>query len=245
MLFDFFHKSKEPQQLPYATDMHCHIVPGVDDGSPDVETSLDLLGHMASWGLKRVFASPHSTQDRFENTPQSLAAPFASLKSAASDAGLQVELHHHMEYRIDEFFMNQLNVGNIVTLPGKFLLIENSFSHEPWGLDAIVYDLINRGYSPILAHPERYAYYALHHRDRYKSLHDMGLYFQVNLLSIAGHYGKLEHDTAMYLLKNKMAQFVGTDIHRASHIQTITRYLCSARFKRELKLFDHLHNDAL
>ncbi len=245
MLFDFFFKSKDAQQLPYSTDMHCHIIPGVDDGSPDTDTSMTLLKHMSEWGLKRIFASPHSTQDRFENTPQTISGPYGELKSAISAAGMPVELHHHMEYRIDEFFLQQLDANNIVTLPGNFLLIENAFSQEPWGLNNLVYNLISRGYSPILAHPERYAYYALNHRERYKSLNSLGLYFQVNLLSLAGHYGKMEREAAVYLLKKGWAQFVGTDLHRMSHVETINRYLSSRQFKHDKKLFAKLHNDTL
>lgn len=245
MLFDFFFKSREPKQLPFSTDMHCHIIPGVDDGSPDVETSLTLLNHMAGWGLERIFASPHSTQDRFENTPQSLAEPFAELKAAISAENLPIELHHHMEYRIDEFFIQQLEADNIVTLPGNFLLIENAFAYEPWGLDNIIYNLTNKGYRPILAHPERYSYYAINHYDRYESLHQLGVYFQVNLLSLAGHYGKIEHDAAEFLLKKRWAQFVGTDLHRMSHVETISNYLGSRRFKRDLPLFENLRNDTL
>jgi len=245
MLFDIFIKPKELQPLPYSTDMHCHIVPGVDDGAPDTATSLSLLGHMAEWGLTRIYASPHSTQDVYENTPQSLAVPFGELESAAKAAGLPQELHHHMEYRIDEFFLRQFDAQNLITLPGKFILIENSFSHEPWGMNNVIYELTNRGYNPILAHPERYSYYAQHHRDRYKDLHDLGTYFQVNLLSLAGHYGKMEREAAVYLLKTKMAQFVGTDLHRMSHVETITRYLRSNRYKHDLPLFENLRNDTL
>lgn len=245
MLFDFFFKAKDTPRLPYSTDMHCHVIPGVDDGSPDTDTSMTLLGHMSEWGFKRIFASPHSTQDRFENTPQTVAEPYGELKRAISDAGMPVEFHHHMEYRIDEFFLQQLDADNIVTLPGNFILIENSFSHEPWGLNNIVYNLINRGYNPILAHPERYSYYAINHHDRYESLNALGLYFQVNLLSLAGHYGKMEREAAVFLLKKGWAQFVGTDLHRMSHVETINRYLSSRQFKHDQKLFAKLRNDTL
>lgn len=243
MLFDFFHKPRQQQKLPFATDMHSHIVPGVDDGSPDVETSLSLLSSMNEWGLKRIFASPHSTQDKFENTPQSLAAPFGQLMEGANS--MPVELDYHLEYRIDEFFLDQLEADNIRPLPGNFLLIENGFSHEPWGIESLVYDLLNRGYNPVLAHPERYHYYSGKNSRRLKELHDMGLYFQINLLSLAGYYGKFERKAALDMLEHNMVQFVGTDLHRASHVESINRYLCSRNFEKDLKLIDNLHNDAL
>lgn len=245
MLFDFFLRSKTPEQMPFATDVHCHIVPGVDDGSPDITNSIELLRSMSELGLQRIFASPHATKDRYENTPQTIVKPFTALQSAARANGLNVELHQHFECRIDDFFLQQLENNNLTTLPGNFILIENPFANEPWGIESIIYELINRGFNPILAHPERYAYYALRHRDRYTHLHDLGLYFQVNLLSLAGYYGKMERATALYLLDEGMVQFVGTDIHREAHIQSISNYLSSRTYLREHKLFDRLRNDTL
>lgn len=243
MLFDFFFKPREQQKLPFATDMHNHIVPGVDDGSPDIESSVELLSHMADWGLERVFTSPHSTEDTYENTPQSLSEPFASLCMATEN--IPVKLDFHLEYRIDEFFITQFEADNLRPLPGNYLLIENGFSHEPWGLESIVYELLNKGYNPVLAHPERYSYYAKRHRNRYSELHSIGLYFQVNLLSLAGHYGKQQRQAALYLLENRMVEFIGTDIHRPAQLPSIEKYLASKAFTNDIKLFTNLHNDAL
>lgn len=241
MWLDFFFKQRPQQKLPLQTDIHCHLVPGVDDGSPDLQTSIQLLGHMADWGFERIFVSPHSTQDKFENTPESLAGPFESLRQVA--APMNIGLDYHLEYRIDEFFLDQLEQGNIRTLPNNYILIENAFSHEPWGLDSIVYDLLNKGYKPILAHPERYKYYSKHHKHRYNELHDLGLYFQINLLSLAGYYGSLERQTALYLLENKWVQFLGTDLHRLNYVPSIDQYLRSRQYLRDLPLINNLHND--
>lgn len=245
MLFDFFIRKKAPAKLPFHTDIHCHIVPGVDDGSPDAETSVKLLEHMHDWGIDRVFASPHSTQDTFENTPAALAGPFRELTEAVEKAKLPVELHMHTENRIDDFFLQQLEKNDLLVLPKNFILLENSFSVEPWDLNRLIFDVGVKGLVPILAHPERYRYYNGHHRDRYFELADSGLMFQINLLSLAGHYGKRERETALFLLKNRLVQFIGTDLHRASHVESIERYLHSHAFKSDLKLLDNLQNDTL
>lgn len=244
MLFNLF-GPKTPAKLPFSTDMHCHIVPGVDDGSPDLQTSLQLVEAMAEMGLRRIFASPHSTQDTFENTPQSLAAPFQSLVDGVSDMGLDVELHRHAEYRLDEFFISQFNNGNLTTLPGNHILVENSFSIEPFNMELLLFDLKVAGYVPILAHPERYKYYSVHHRSRYKSLYASGLKFQINLLSLAGHYGKHEREVAVELLKEGMVDYIGTDIHRMHHIESINKYLKSSQFKHDLKYMSGIKNDSL
>lgn len=69
-LFSFLSKKSEPARLPFKTDIHCHIVPGVDDGSPDVETSVELVKRMGEWGIERIIATPHITEATFENTPE-------------------------------------------------------------------------------------------------------------------------------------------------------------------------------
>lgn len=244
MLFNIF-GSKTPAKLPFHTDIHCHVVPGVDDGSPDADTSVMLLSRMADMGLTRIFASPHSTQDTFENTLQSLAEPFAQLQKAVADHGLDISLAHHAEYRLDEFFIGQLNSGNIISLPGNLLLVENSFNAEPFNLESLLFDIRLKGYTPILAHPERYKYYSLHHRDRYRELFNNDLKYQINLLSLAGHHGKHEREVAVELLKNGMVEYIGTDIHRLSHVESIERYLNSSTYKRDLKLFSSIRNDEI
>ena len=130
MVFDFLFRHKKPE-LPFKTDIHCHIIPGVDDGSPDSETSAALLAQMRELGFQRVFASPHVTQDTFENTPENLACPTEELRAEIQRQGLDIELHRHAEYRLDDFLLRQLKAGNITPMPGEYLLVENSFSQEP------------------------------------------------------------------------------------------------------------------
>lgn len=245
MLFNIFHRSKPLPKLPIITDIHNHVVPGVDDGSPDVETSLMLMEHLHDWGFQRLFASPHSTQDTFENTPQSIEKPVADLTDALGKSGLDLEFHHHFEYRLDNFFISQFEAGNILCLPGNYLLVENSFSVEPYGLESLLFNIREKGYTPILAHPERYRYYSDMYRHRYEELHEYGLFFQVNLPSLAGHYGHTARQMALYLLEKGWAQFVGTDLHRMSHVESIEHYLRSSDFKKDLKYFERLQNDSI
>lgn len=244
MLFDFF-KKNEPLKLPVHTDIHCHIVPDVDDGSPDVETSGQLMERMVNMGLNRIFCSPHVTQDTFENTPETLAEPFAQLQAEARRLGLDVELHHHAEYRLDEFFVQQMEAGNLRPLPQNYLLVENSFSIEPFNLEQLLFDLRVAGFQPILAHPERYYYYGTRHPQRYKEIHDKGTLFQINLLSLSGHYGKQERKVALDLLKEGMVDFVGTDLHRHSHADSLETYLKTSTAARDFKLMTSLRNDTL
>lgn len=243
-LFDFFHK-KTTAVLPFHTDVHCHLVPAVDDGSPDMPTSLLLLEEMHNMGLNRIFISPHMTQEKYENTKQSLMPHFDALLQAASQAGIPVEMHLHTENRIDAFFLQQLTNHNLLMLPGNRLLIENPFIQEPMNLRELIYDLRQNGITPILAHPERYDYYYRVNPEQYFQLSQAGLQFQINLLSLAGQYGRIEREVALELLANGLVQWIGTDIHRPAHIKTIQQYLLSSHARRDLKLIVNLQNDSL
>ena len=90
--------------------------------------------------------------------------------------------------------------------PNNYILVENSFIQEPWNVEQVLFDLKVKGYKPILAHPERYSYY--HNRfERYDAIYRSGTMFQVNLLSLAGYYGKAEKKTAEMLVEKNMVNF--------------------------------------
>ncbi len=231
-MLGFFKKKEVPSSLFFSTDIHCHVVPGIDDGSPDASMSVELIERMQGWGINRIIASPHVTMGTFENTPATIGVALSELKDELSKKGNTIELSHSAEYRIDEFFMKQLEGGNIVPLPNNYLLVENSFIQEPWGLDQILFELKVKGYCPILAHPERYAYYHGNKRSRYDELHATGTMFQVNLLSLAGHYGSSERKIAEYLVEKGYADFIGTDLHNHRHADSIDRYLATKEYRR-------------
>lgn len=241
-MFNFFkRKPAEPAALCFTTDIHCHVVPGIDDGSPDASTSADLIERMQGLGIERIIASPHVTQNTFENNRSTIDPAMAELRNELARRGNGIDISHSAEYRIDELFMKRLESNDLMLLPNNYILIENSFLQEPWNIDQLVFDLQVRGLQPILAHPERYAYY-YGKRQRYDELHRAGLLFQINLLSLAGAYGKPEQQIARYLMEKDMVDFVGTDIHRHKHIDAIEAYLPTKEAHRDM---DTLRNRIL
>lgn len=237
-MFNFFSKKRQPSKLWFSTDIHCHILPGIDDGSPDVDTSVELIERMQQWGVKRIFASPHVTYGTFENTPDTVATARESLQAELTARGNDLVLSNSAEYRIDDLFLKCVEDGVLMLLPGKRVLVENSFMQEPWNLDQLLFDLQVKGLSPILVHPERYSYY-YGKKDRYKTIHDGGTLFQINLLSLAGYYGKEEKRMAEYLIENDMVDYIGSDLHRASHADAIDRYLASKDYERHRSALEH------
>lgn len=242
-MFDFLFKKRQPRKLWYSTDIHSHVIPGIDDGSPDADTSLQLINRMRNWGISRIIASPHVTDETFMNTKETITPAFEALKHALNRAGDTMPVSHTAEYRIDELLMQNIADNTLMPYPNNYLLIENSYLQEPWNLDQLLFDLQVRGLKPIMAHPERFTYYH-QRRQRYHELHDAGALFQINVLSLAGYYGKPEKHMAEYLIENDLVDFCGTDLHHFRHADAIDKYLRSSESVRHAKaLQNRIFND--
>lgn len=233
-MFNFFKsKPKDPVKLCFNTDIHCHVIPGIDDGAKTAESAADLIERMQGWGIERIIASPHVTQETFENNSATIKPALESLHSELSMRGNSIEMLHSAEYRIDSLLSKRLENNDIMPYPNDYILIENSFLQEPWNIDQLVFDLQVRGLNPILAHPERYLYY--HHRpERYKQLHEAGLALQINLLSLAGYYGPGEQKIARHLIKEGLVNFIGTDLHNTRHADAIDAYLRTSAARSDM-----------
>ena len=135
----WFRKEKEAGRLFYSTDLHSHILPGIDDGSPDIDTSIQLLRAMQSWGIKHIFATPHIIDDVYENSPATIEPACQVLKAKMTQEGIDMEVRYSAEYRMDEHFreLRQSGTTALIPLPGQRLLVENSFLQAPIDLDEI------------------------------------------------------------------------------------------------------------
>jgi len=105
-MFSFFNK-KPPAHtdyFPITVDMHSHVIPGLDDGSPDVETSLRLVRGMVDLGIKKIIATPHVISDLYRNTPDTINSSLVKLKQAVKENDIPVEIHAGAEYMLDSYF---------------------------------------------------------------------------------------------------------------------------------------------
>ena len=234
-MFHFFTKSRQPITFCFSTDIHAHIIPGIDDGAPDAETSLKLIDAMHHMGIDTIFASPHIAEGAFENTRTSITTAYETLMAALNRTGrTDVAIKCHAENRIDNMLLENISRGAVPTLPDGYALIENSFIQEPWNLEQLIFDMQVKGYRPILAHPERFSYYDMR---RLKKLHER-IPFQINMLSFAGYYGKDICRKAVMLAREGFADFLGTDIHSMRHIDCLQRYLTTADAKRHRAILE-------
>lgn len=243
-MFNFFRK-KEKTTLPYKTDVHCHILPGVDHGAQDTEHAIELIKMQMEMGITRLILTPHITKGSFENTPETINKAFDVFKEAVTKSGLDIELAVSAEYRLDEFSLAQFNENRIIPLPQNHILIENAYQQERLDLDEIIFDLQIKNYTPILAHPERFAYYA-NKKDRYTQMHGVGVLFQVNLLSFAGYFGKTARQNAEWLLQHNLIDMLGSDIHHENHANVISEYTRTKDFRKVMaRLEGRLVNDSI
>ena len=211
MLFNIFRRKPAHSTLFYHTDVHCHLLPGVDHGSPDVPTSLLLLGLEQKMGIDRIIATSHVTQNTFENTPETLRPAHSTLCQAVAQAGMDMRIDLAAEYRIDDFSLSQFKAGQFLTYPGNFLLLENAFQQEILGMDELIFNLQLKHLSPIIAHPERYEYVTM---ADYRHLKSQGIAFQLNIPSLMGAYGRHVQKKAEKLLKQGYYDLYGSDTHR-------------------------------
>ena len=243
-MFNFFHKGAAIKPLfPYTTEVHCHLLPGIDDGSPDVEHSLPLLRQIREWGIEKVIATPHVTEATFENTPQTVGDAYERLTREPEFGEIGIQLCYSAEYRMDDNFLNILQRNEIMPMPDKHILIENSFLQPFWNIKELIFELQLKGFAPILAHPERYSYY---HKDKkiYQELHDQGCEFQVNLLSLAGYYNKSSKEVAEWLVSKQMVDYLGSDLHNTDHALHLGKYLSSKDYVKHMKNI-RIKNNAL
>jgi protein-tyrosine phosphatase len=224
-MFSFFKKDNTntfiQTELLLQTDMHSHVLPGIDDGSPNVETSLELLKGMHDLGIRTVIATPHIIGDLYRNNAGSINKALDEVKKAAADTGLKMEISAAAEYMMDDYFMELLrNNVPLLKVHDNIILTEQSYVSPFDGLKEIAFDLMIKGYKPIMAHPERYFYYHKDY-DAYDRLKELGFLLQVNLLSLTGYYGKPVAKAAEFLFKNGLVDLVGTDMHHAKHLEAL------------------------
>ena len=213
-------------------DLHSHILYGVDDGITEAEESLAVLAFEESIGVKEVWCTPHIMEE-VPNETSVLRLRFDELLEIYQGP---INLHLAAEYMLDNLFLKRLRDGDILTISDNMILTEVSAAGAPYGFDGIISDIMSEGFHPILAHPERYGFMK---EKEYRRLREMGVFFQLNIASLTGYYGKEVRTRAEFLLKEDMYYVYGSDCHsaRALSLQYSDSRL-SADILRRIALLD-------
>jgi protein-tyrosine phosphatase len=218
-MFNFFKKQRKPL-FEGLCDFHNHLLPGIDDGSKDVEMSLKMLALYKELGFKSIITSPHVYQELYPNTPVTIKAAFDLLSKNISDSDGPDLRSYAAEYMVDEVFTDKLEQEvPALTFNGDHVLLEINFFSNTELLKKACFDLSQRNISPILAHPERY--HLLEDVAAYEQLKNQGFYFQLNALALLGQYGPDVKEKAFKLLHAGLYDFVGTDAHTPRHLESL------------------------
>ena len=243
-MLKLFKKNHEARPIfaPLGTDMHCHLVPRVDDGSKCDEESVDCLKTLAAVGYKKVYITPHFQHPRFPNDEDDIRKRFANIKQVALDAGVDIELVGVAgEYRIDSGFSKRLEAPRFLKIADKYVLVEFSLHQQMMGCDEMIFDMQMKGYEVILAHPERYPYLGVQ-GTRMEQLKNQGVYFQVNTLSLGGFYGDDARKRANEMIERGWIEFLGTDTHNTMYAQALRDLSCNRKVEKILEKHTFLNN---
>lgn len=204
-------------------DLHCHYVPGIDDGAASHADGVAMLRGLRGLGFEQVVATPHTRPGMFDNTRASISAAFAQFQAALpADPGLP-ELALSSEHYFDEVVFQRLLLGDGLPYPGgKALLLEFYQIDFPPLIQHRLFDLRARGFLPVIAHPERYQ--CLWRRpDKLEELVDSGSAALLDVAALIGKYGRKTQECAEELLDRGLYHAACSDAHRPSDIAEVGR----------------------
>ena len=194
-------------------DIHTHVIPCVDDGSPNLETSIDMIKQEISIGVTSIICTPHHIYKRYEKSVEEIKSQFNLLKAKVEELNLPVKLYLGQEicYTHRENIIAMLKEGKLLTLNNtNRILLEFSFTREPEDVLDVIYNFSINGYEVIIAHVERYEWMTL---EKVKDLKKEGALIQINSNSYLGLTTWKEKRFTKKLLKLGLVDYVASDTH--------------------------------
>jgi tyrosine-protein phosphatase YwqE len=202
------------------TDLHSHLIPGIDDGSKSMDDSIQMIEAFIAQGYTKLITTPHIMSHRYPNSKAIIEEGLVALKEELNARNIAIEIEVASEYYLDETVMDLVQERDIMTFGDNYMLFEMSYVQPLHYLDEMVYEMKIAGYNPVLAHPERYIYM---HEDfsKYERLKESGLLFQVNIPSLGGFYSKAIQTAAKQIADAGMIDFIGSDAHKIRHLDAL------------------------
>ena len=195
-------------------DIHSHILPGIDDGSNNLEQSIEILREARDAGFSKIILTPHYIEDYYNVDEESRNKLMDELKENYQE----IELYLGNEIYISENMIDLIKEKKASSLNGsRYILFEFPMNNKAMIAKEMIYRIIENNYIPIVAHPERYSY-VQENPEYVKELAEMGALFQSNYGSIVGLYGNKAKKTLKKLLKEDLISFFGSDAHRTEQV---------------------------
>ena len=194
-------------------DLHCHMLPGIDDGAPDLATALEMARVAVADGIAMVACTPHIHPGRYENTAESIAAACEDFRADLVRAGIDLEITYGADTQIVPELVEGLQSGRIPTLHGsRYFLFEPSHHIAQEGMLILLERVLDAGYVPIITHPER-LHYIERHYEQFLQAVEMGAWLQLTAGSVTGRFGERIQGVAWRFLRDGVTHLLATDAH--------------------------------
>lgn len=195
-------------------DIHCHILPGVDDGAGNLEESLALARGAVAEGIKTIIATPHHKNGHYINKKEDIVAATAKLNGALKEENIPLTVLPGQEPRIYGEIIDDYRKGEILTLndDGKYLFVELPSDHVPYYTEQLLFEIQLAGLVPIIVHPERNRDF-LERPELLYQLVKKGALTQVTAASLAGFFGKKIKKFSLQMVEANLTHFVASDAH--------------------------------
>jgi tyrosine-protein phosphatase YwqE len=235
-VFDWFKKKKAPLVPGIVTDVHSHLLAGIDDGVKTLEQAEEIILHFQLLGYQKLITTPHVISDTYKNTPEGILQKLNELNTYLKRRHIDITVEAAAEYYLDEQLLEKVDKERLLTFgKERYLLFETNFMTEPFNLKEFVFRATTKGYKPVLAHPERYMYLQ-NNLSKVEDLLNRGVLLQLNISSITGYYSKPAHVMAQKLIDQKWIHMLGSDCHHLQHVQLVDKAQYLKYYEKALSL---------
>ncbi|MCL6574401.1 MAG: tyrosine protein phosphatase [Bacillus sp. (in: Bacteria)] len=198
-------------------DLHCHILPGVDDGAKGMQDAILMAQKALEQGIDTIVATPHHLNNHYENPKQTIIDRVIALNNVLQEKKIDLTILHGQETRLYGELVQGFESGDILPIEGShYLLVEFPSSHVPRYTKQLFYDLQMKGLFPVIVHPERNQEIIEHPEILYQ-LVSKGALTQVTAASICGDFGKKIKSFSQQLIEANLTHFIASDAHNTSN----------------------------
>ena len=238
-MFSFFFRNTKQKPVPLLTDIHSHLLPGLDDGVADFDEALAVIQELRERGYQKLVTTPHIMSDTYRNDATIIQGRLKELNQFLGENRVDVTLEAAAEYYFDGWFFNEVNENKpLLTFGNGYLLFEMNYMTEPYQLKEFVFKATTNGYRPVLAHPERYQFMTL---EKAEDLRDRGVLMQLNMLSFLDFYSKPVRQIAQQFVDRGWVDFLGSDCHHLRHAVLLKEAFKNKYVRKALALPLHNH----
>lgn len=195
-------------------DIHCHILPGIDDGAGDYTESLLMAQKAQEEGIKKIIATPHHQNGKYNNFKEEIIQKTNELNDYLKSEHVKIEILPGQETRIYGEMVEDFDQGEILTLANisSYVFVELPSGHVPRYTEQLLYDLQMKGLTPVIVHPERNAE-LIEQPDKLYKLVQNGAATQITAGSFVGYFGKKIQKFTANLIESNLTHFVASDAH--------------------------------